>query len=195
MESLDLSLNTARQRRNLNAVACLIIFIELADVTFGNSITLLGAVLNIGNPEVIRYLLNISLAYYLWRYYQYFSSDRAFYAITSQFKNNLKHASSIQIARIICKDLGVNGLNGEYLYENLKKNGLFKYTIEAVISTAYDPAKDSNSETKVDVDLSLFHIQLSRISAVTAFLFRGRILTDFLVPYLLAVLALVLETT
>jgi len=139
LSTIDLSQDTLRQRRNLIVTSVLLIFISLAGVDFGETLNFLGATLIIGEPEKIHTGLLIFLGYFLWRFYQYFTTDKAYYELCNQFKNHMSRASSLQIVQAICKSKGINSLNGEYTYNNLKREGFFVYRIEAKNSADFDP--------------------------------------------------------
>lgn len=192
MAQLDLSQDTIRQRRNMVVTSVLVIFIKLAGVTFGDKVNFLGATLSIENPEVIYKGILIFLAYFVWRFYQYFSTDNAYAALCSQFHEHMKIRTSLEIVKLICRPRNIQGLSGEYLYKNLKSNSLLSYTVEATVSGGYDAAKGAPVENKFSANISIIRLETHRLMSVMAFVFRGRILTDYFVPYLVLVCALLL---
>jgi hypothetical protein len=93
MSDTELSEATTRQRRNLIAVCTMIILIEYADVNFGGSISYLGASFTVGNPGFIHTMLYLATAYFAWRCYQYFASDRAHHHILTEYRNYLDNTT------------------------------------------------------------------------------------------------------
>ena len=183
MAQLDLSQDTIRQRRNLLVTSLLLIFTELADVSFGNAVSFLGATLNVGKPERIHQGLLIIQLYFLWRFYQYFSTDKAYGALRNQHREYMKNYTTIKIVKLICKPRQLSGLRGEYSYEKLSRKGLFTYSIEA----AESKGEEFNAE------ISAIKLEASRLLARFGFVFRARILTDYFVPYLVVVYATFLQ--
>lgn len=193
MAQLDLSQDTLRQRRNMVITSVFVIFIKLADVTFGNKVNFLGATLSIGNPEIIYKGILVFLAYFVWRFYQYFSTDKAYAALCSQYREHMNTRTSIKIVQLICKPRNLQGLTGEYLYNNLVRTSLLSYSVEATVSERYDPAKGSEVDTKLSANIPVVKIEAYRLLSVIVFIFRGRILTDYFVPYLVLAYAVLLQ--
>ncbi|GAB3316409.1 hypothetical protein GCM10027428_19000 [Haliea atlantica] len=165
----------------------LLIFIEAADVGFGDSVSFLGATLSIGNPEFIHHGVLVFQIYFLWRFYQYFSTDNAYGVLISQYKEYIESKTSIAIVRLICKPKDLKGLSGEYKFEDLKSKDFFKYHVDAAI---IDNKKSYDPETiKFEAEISKIRVLVSRFMAFVTFIFRGRILTDYFVPYLLVVIS------
>ena len=193
MAELDLSQDTIRQRRNLIITSVLLIFVKLADVSFGNSVNFLGATLSIGKPQLINQGILLFQLYFLWRFYQYFTTDNAYEALLSQYRNHMTVRSSIKIVQLVCKPRNLASLSGEYLYKNLTRKGLFKYNVEAAISEGYDPIKGVVTENKFIAEISIIELEFSRLRFALGFLFKARILTDYFVPYLLVAYAIFLQ--
>ena len=171
----------------------LVIFIKLADVIFGNKVSFLGATLSIGKPEIIYQGILLFLAYSVWRFYQYFSTDNAYGALRNQYLQHMKGRTSIKIVQLIYKPRKLQGLSGEYFYKELTRVGLFTYSVEAVISGEYDPVKGEVVENKFLANISTAKLEAYRLLAVIVFIFRGRILTDYFVPYLVLAYAVLLQ--
>lgn len=192
MRSLDLNQDTIRQRRNLIVTTLLLIFINVADVTFGNTVKFLGASLSIGNPDVIEPTIWVFELYFLWRFYQYFASDQAHGALTRQFKDYMDSHTQLHIVRLICKPRGLKGLSGKYSYECLERLGLFSYRVKAVPSGGDVPATGALKDD-FTADISAIKLECYRLFDTIGFLFRARILTDYFVPYFLVIFAVYLQ--
>ncbi|MCW8838973.1 MAG: hypothetical protein OQK11_09760 [Thiovulaceae bacterium] len=193
MDQLDLNQDTLRQRRNMVVTSVLVIFIKLADVTFGNSISFLGATLSIGNPEIIYKGILIFLAYFVWRFYQYFSTDKAYEALRNQYRKHMKVHTSVKIVQLICKPKNIPGLVGECLYKDLTKSERFTYSIEVVATEEYNPTTGDMVKEKFQANVPLIKIELYRFLYMIMFAFRGRIITDYFVPYLVLAYAVYIQ--
>lgn len=193
MAELDLSQDTVRQRRNMVVASILVIFIERAGVTFGNKVNFLGASLNIEKSGVIYNGILIFLAYFTWRFYQYFSTDKAYLVLRSQYSEHMKSRMSLKIVQLICKPRKLQMLSGEYLYKDLERSGFFSYKVDAIASERYDPMKGCVVKNNFTATVPLINLEIYRIISVIVFVFRGRIITDYFVPYLILAYAVVLQ--
>jgi hypothetical protein len=171
----------------------LVIFIKLADVTFGNKVSFLGATLSIGKPELIYQGILLFLAYSVWRFYQYFSTDKAYAALRSQYREHMEGRTSVKIVQLICKPTRLQGLSGEYSYKKLTRVGLFTYSVEAAVPGEYDPTNDETLNDRFSANISAIKLEAYRLLSIIVFIFRGRILTDYFVPYLVLAYAVLLQ--
>lgn len=186
---LDLGQDALRQRRNLILVSVLLIFIAHADVAIDKQVTFLGVSLTIGSPEVIKTFLLIFEAYFLWRFYQYFVTDKAFFHLQSQYRQLRDRTLTLAIVKAVCKPRNISGLTGEYKYEDLKRKSLFYYSVHAAHEfPSRDPSGTFVRES-FEAVIPVLRVELARVSLLVSFLFRGRILTDYYVPYLLSLYA------
>lgn len=191
MGNLDLSQDTIRQRRNLIITSLLLIFIKIADVKFGNQVSFLGATLTIGKPSVILNCIWLFEAYFLWRFYQYFSTDKAYSSLISQFGDYLERYTLIKIVQLICKPRNLKGLVGDgHTYKSLTRKDLFTYTVEATLSIDYLPSDGIEKRQTEIVQISVIKLEFLRLLAVIGFLFKARIITDYFIPYMLVIFAL-----
>lgn len=193
MATLDLSQDTIRQRRNLIVTSALLIFVAVADVSYGNTVNFSGVKLTIGKPEAIQQILLILLGYFLWRFYQYFTTDKAYSELCNQFGSHMKLRTTMQIVKAICKPRGLTSLSGEYLYKNLKRDGLLTYSIEAAVSSEYDAVEGKMQQTTFVANIPMVKLELSRLITATGFVFRARLLTDYFVPYIMVIYATYLQ--
>ena len=193
MGSLDLSQDTIRQRRNLIVTSALLIFVGLADVEFGNTVTFSGVKLTIGKPEMIHQGLLVLLVYSLWRFYQYFTTDNAYSEHCKQFGSYMSRFTTMEIVKSICKIRGLTSLSGEYLYKNLSRDSFLTYSIDAAKSSDYDPVVGEMKQDTFRAEISVIKLEVSRLMAAAIFAFRVRILTDYFIPYILVIYAVYLQ--
>lgn len=195
LNNLDLNQDTVRQRRNLVVTSLLLIFVGLGEVEFGEVVSFLGATLQINNPEIIVNGLLAFNAYFLWRFYQYFSTDKAYSVLLSQYREYMDRYTSLKIVKMACKALSVQSLIGGYSYQNLKRVKGFEYTLHVTESQEYDSASGTNVENTVPVKISLISVEVHRLFSRIGFIFRSRLLTDYFVPYILVVFSVFVQFT
>lgn len=183
---LELSAGTLRQRRNLILVTVALIFINHGQVKFGVETKLFGTSAVIGNPDFILSFLLLVQAYFLWRFYQYFHSDGAFSHLRGQFNGTLKKTMDDEVLRQIFKKVPaeVTSLSGSYSFSSLgkPKSGFYELEVEG-----------ANGDQKYLVQLPASSINRMRFPAMVGFAFRGRILTDFYLPFLLVAYSVVIN--
>jgi len=64
-----------RQRRNLIVLSLVLLIFSVSDTTIGRKVSVLGAELVVGNPEVLKPLAWVFWGYFLLRYYQYWRAE------------------------------------------------------------------------------------------------------------------------
>jgi len=169
-------------------VSIVLIFIHHADVSFGTELKLHGATLSVGQPDVIFSMLLLSLAYFLWRFYKYFHHDKAFAHLKGQYGKTLSTAQNHEVSQQIFKQLpsGATSYSGIQSYGQIKKlNGIDgSYEVPVDIPTGKD-----NKLLKHMVEIHEKPILRKRYIAAASFAFRGKILSDFYVPFGLAIYA------
>jgi len=178
---LELSDGTLRQRRNLLLVTMLLIFMQHGQVEFGSDVKILGASASIGNPDFLLHFLFIVQTYFLWRFYQYFNADSAYSELRNQYRYTLTDRLDSSTLQQIFKHLpeGKSTLSGSYSYTKLESLDSSYFQVEVEV-----PNTDFQNE-KFSVRVPKSPIERQRISVLIGFLFRGRILSDFFLPYLL----------
>lgn len=189
---LELSEATSRQRRNLLLTSVALMLTSHAGVTFGDNLKLLGASVKLTNPEVIFTFLMVSHIYFAWRYYQYFHVDQAHIALRSQYRNLLDKKLDQILMGYLFRSLpkGVTSITGSYSYSQISKtrenHGFYEVKVD------FPSGQDSESSSKiVAVPTKIF--KLRGIPVALKFMFRGKILTDYYLPFSLALYALVIN--
>lgn len=193
-EQLELSDATLRQRRNLIVTSVIIIFIHYADVKFGSEQKLQGFSITLGNVDAINLFLNVALIYFLWRFYQYFSADKAFSMLRGQFTNTLTERLDRKVTEKIFEARPeIKSLGGDFSYRHLKKISNKEYLITPTTYVPKEGYSGVNEEVPLEVILPKNSIEFTRLPAVVAFAFRGKILTDFYIPYVFTLCALIIQ--
>lgn len=180
---LELSEGTLRQRRNLLLVTLVLVFMHHGKVAFGTDVKIFGASASIGNPGFILQFLFLLQAYFLWRFYQYFNADGAYSELKNQFRYTLTNKLDSSTLQQIFKELpaGKSSLVGSYSYSNLESYDSTFFQVEVEV-----PSSGGNFEDETfSVKIPKAPIKRQRIPVLIGFMFRGRILTDFFLPYLL----------
>lgn len=189
---LELSEGAVRQRRNLMVVSIILIFIHHADVSFGTELKLHGATLSVGKPDVIFSMLLLSLAYFLWRFYKYFYHDKAYAHLKGQYRNTVSEVQNREVSRQIFKQLpsGANSYSGDHRYDQIKKldrtGGYYELAVDI-------PTGREDEQLNHVVEIHEKPILRKQYEAVAGFAFRGKILSDFYVPFALAIYAAVIS--
>lgn len=156
---------------------------EHANVAFGTDVKIFGASASIGNPDFILQFLLLVQAYFLWRFYQYFYADGAYSELRNQYRQTLTNRLDSSTLQQIFKELpdGRRSLSGSYSYGGLDSHDSKYFQVQVEI-----PKAGGNFENeKFSVKIPKAPIERQRIPAMIGFSFRGRILTDFFLPYLL----------
>lgn len=179
---LELSGGTLRQRRNLLLITVLLIFMEHGRVTFGTNVNIFGASASIGNPDFILQFLLLIQAYFLWRFYQYFNSDDAYSELKNQYRHNLMKKLDTSTLQQIFKGLPENqkSIGGNYSYSRLVNYDSNYFQVDVEIPRSVDSENE-----RLSVKIPKAPIEIQRFPAMIGFVFRGRILTDFFLPYVL----------
>lgn len=159
----------------------LLIFMHHGRVEFGADVKIFGASASIGNPDFLLQFLFIVQAYLLWRFYQYFNADSAYSELKNQFRYTLTNRLDSSTLQQIFKRLpeGKSTLSGSYPYSKLESLDSSYFQVEVEV-----PSADFQKE-KFSVRVPKAPIERQRIPVLIGFLFRGRILSDFFLPYLL----------
>ena len=191
MRDFELSESTIKQRRNLIANSALLILIHHAEIEFGESLKVFGTSLHVGNPDFLYTGLLLSECYFLWRFFQYFVIDKAFYQVRSEYKDHLATATRMQIIEIVRKATGATGFSGEAEYKNLDRVGL-NYELSVKESGGggpqiFNPNNEHPPEKLLHVVMPVWSIELKRAVSTLGFTFRSRMVSDFFVPWLFAV--------
>ena len=175
---LELADGTLRQRRNLILFTTAQVFVHLADVEFGNEINFLGSVLHIGNPGAIPLFLGLFQAYFLWRFYQYFHTDKAYGALRTQLRSEISAAREKKYTAMLMDRIPEKSIHSGSSLGNAKPNeqGLYIAKVKVPLNGT------SQTETR-KIEVPARPITMQRVYVSLLYIFRGKILSDYFLPY------------
>jgi len=185
-----MSESTLRQRRNLLLTSVVLIAFSHGQVEFGSEFKLLGTTLKVTNPGFIFPSLVILLLYFSYRFYQYFHVDKAYYVARSQYKELLTSKMHFIINQFIAKNLPEDVNNHSYdvdyhkLVRTKKVDGKYLMSVPCHRTSSF-PAQ----EVEMLLPASLF--KFKKYPVMFNFLIKKKIVTDYYLPYLLGLYALV----
>lgn len=183
---LELSAGTLRQRRNLLITAIILIMVHHADIKIGKGLQLQGISLEIGSPDQLHKLLYIGLLYFAWRFYQYFSSDQAHSFIKAQYRElRDRMLDGAVLKEIFRANPEIKSLTGEYKYKRLQRDERYYYRVRLEGSQLKSGGNSEITETRIPK----VRVEIRRLGASLLFVARGKILTDYYLPFLLATYA------
>lgn len=181
---------TNRQRRNLIISTIALILTSHAGMEFGKDLRLFGASVLITNPSMLISFLLLTHVYFSWRFYQYFHVDNAYSALKGQYKKALNNKLDNTLMAYIFASLprGVTSISGGFNYSDVSRtdNSGGCYDVKVDYPTGRD---GEYSSELVSVPVEIFRFK--SIPIAVKFLFRGKILTDYYLPFILAIYALV----
>lgn len=171
-------------------VSLILIFIYHGEVSFESTVRLHGATLTVGQPDVIFTMLLLSLAYFLWRFYKYFHHDQAHTNLRNQYNSTLSNLQDSEITKQIVKQLpkDAQSFSGDHSFYQIKKldceSGFYEVPVQIPVKNEHE------YEYKTElISIENTPIQRKRYHALVSFTFRGKILSDFYVPFVLALYA------
>jgi hypothetical protein len=169
-----------RQRRNLLITCALLWFMKYGGVRL-HKMSLAGFDVELARPEVVTLALWIAFAYFLYRYYQYFTSD-GLSKLESEYSKSLEARCMPLIrSRVMAAYPRVQNVP-DCRYFMLKQNGWIIRGQEAV------PGADGKTPISQPIELPVSRWDLRRGVAVAVIesTFRSSVVTDYLLPFALA---------
>jgi len=189
---LEMSESTLRQRRNLLLTAVVLIVFFHGQVEFGSEFKLLGTTLKVTNSGFIFPFLVILLLYFSYRFYQYFHVDKAYSVARSQYKALLTDKMHFIINQFIGKNLpeGINSHSYDVDYEKLVKTK--KVDGKYPMSVPYH-RKGTFESQEIEMLLPASLFKFKKYPVMLSFIIKKKIITDYYLPYLLGLYALVVN--
>ncbi|MDZ7686934.1 MAG: hypothetical protein U5O39_19925 [Gammaproteobacteria bacterium] len=183
---LELEGSTLRQRRNLILVTTSLVFVHVAGVEFGSEFRFLGSVVQVGNPGAIPLFLVLFQGYFLWRFYQYFHTDHAYNALKQQLRRDIGTAQDKVFLRLLMAQIPERSIHGgadSLRGATLNDSGKYVAKVKVPIN------ETSQTETR-KLEVPSFPIKMQAVYVSLLYLFRGKILSDFYLPYLWVVFSI-----
>lgn len=169
-----------RQRRNLLITAILLWIMKYGGVTF-SKVSFVGFDIAFKNPNALILSIWVAFAYFLFRYYQYFS-DEGVKKLQSVFHYAIESKCE-PIIRNLVKEKYPKNTNGYYSYASLKHNSwIFKVEIP---NTIYNEGEYIGGGS---FELTIKRSQLWKgiVSAIMDSVLRNSVVTDYLLPLVVA---------
>lgn len=172
-----------RQRRNMITTCVLLWLLKYGDVNF-SKLSLAGFDVQFKNPEALILAIWIAFAYFLYRYYQYFSGEGTV-KLKKVFEAAFEQKCEPIILNLVKSRHPTNNDALRYSYAFLKRNG-WLYKGQA-LGGPYDPATGTSPGNE-QFELTIRRRQLWKgiLSAIADSVFRNSVVTDYLLPFALA---------
>jgi hypothetical protein len=157
--------------------------LKYGDVIF-SKFSLAGFDVEFKNPEALILAIWIAFAYFLYRYYQYFSGEGT-ETLKKVFAAALEQKCEPIIRNIVKSHHPTNNDAIRYSYAFLKRNDwLYK---GHALGGSYDPATATIPGNE-QFELAIGRQQLWKgiVSAIADSIFRNSVVTDYLLPFALA---------
>lgn len=200
MSADDFSLgdDALKQRRNLMVTSVLLIFIHFAGVEFGGSLVVFGATLRINNPEIIKPGIVFVLLYFAWRYYQYVKADGVVDKIKKDFKERYNGDARGFFVLVMKKygtgEAGLRDTVSKPSYSQYKRERGFRYSAPYKIRMLSDPDSERTFyDNKRVAGIPFYSLYSRKVRFFLCYAFDSRVLTDYVVPFLMFLLALCLQ--
>ncbi len=176
-----------RQRRNLITTCVLLWLLKFGGVTF-TGFSIGGVDVEFGNPDALVVAIWLAFWYFLYRYYQYFSSE-GIEKLHRVFEAALDKKCAPIIKRIVKDKYPTNNDAILYSYIFLKASE-WQYNGHT-LGGSYDPNTGTTPRNEAFV-LSIRPLALWRgiLAAVFDSIFRNSVVTDYLLPFMLALFIL-----
>lgn len=168
-----------RQRRNLMAISVALLLTDFADVKVGK-VSVLGSELLVGQPTVLMAFAWIAWAYFLVRFHQYLI-DTGDLGIKDGFSKRRMH-----YARRFAKLQPIRDSAGQQ-FDTMELHRVAPVRWEVRISN-YEPAK-GRPEERSRIPVSFMRLQWWNVRAWCHQLMMSARLTDYVLPYVLAIAA------
>lgn len=179
----DLSPGLLRQRRNLTLTSGALLFLSFAQAEI-HSFQILGISASFGRPEAIVFGLSLMTLYFLYRYGLYLIQEPAF-GMRAEFFRRLNSYAKPKIINL--RDRKFPSGKGLDIYEEIgvRKVGAFSWVI--MVGAENDGMGGSKSN---DLIISLREVWWEAIKAGLLAVVARSYFTDYVFPFLLAILAL-----
>ena len=173
-----------RQRRNLFIVCAILWLMKYGGITL-KKLSLAGFELEFARPEALILALWLAYAYFLYRYYQYFTNE-GLEQLRSVYAKALNERCEPIIRGIVKGAYPQSNDQMLYAFPVLRQNG-WVYR-----GQYYDRDEDGTAKEVLSFELPIKLVALRRgvFQAVIESTFRSSVVTDYLLPFALAAFVL-----
>lgn len=169
-----------RQRRNLIITCALLWLMKYGGVTF-SKFSLAGFDVTFGNPEALTLSLWIAFVYFLFRYYQYFSSEGVA-TLTKVLGQALEVKCAPRIRSLVKSECPDNHDAVGYSYQHLK-NWQWVYRGQKI---GGDSLGQQVIVGAIELPISKWKLRNGIAAALLDTTFRNSVVTDYLLPFIFA---------
>ncbi len=195
-DGTDIAASFIRQRRNLMIVSLVLLFAESAELTI-EKLNIFGNELRLAHPETATYALWIGWIYWLWRYYVYFHDlgEKGF--LREYHKRMLELVRQVALFQLkrdpqFIKDHADKGRTTIAIPKSAMsfyERSSLRYVVK-IGGEAYSPKDDNVSPGEFRMDRYIVDnrplLILANIRAWLYVLLRTHLLSEYLLPYLVA---------
>lgn len=172
-----------RQRRNLMITSILLWIMKYGGVTF-TKFSFVGFDITLKNPNVLILSLWIAFAYFLFRYYQYFS-DEGVKKLQSVFSGTIENKCEPIIRNLVKEKFPTNNDAIRYSYAFLKRDSWI-YKGHA-LGSEFDPITGTNiGSGHFELPIKRSQLWKGIVFAMIDTIFRNSVVTDYLLPFAVA---------
>ena len=170
-----------RQRRNLIITCVLLWVMKYGGVSF-SKFSLAGFDIVFKNPNVLILSIWIAFAYFLCRYYQYFS-DEGIDKLQRIFGEAFEQKCEPIIRHLVKEKFPTNNDALRYSYAFLKRD---RWVYKGQAIGGYDPTYGSSINEEFELAISRWKLSRGILSAILDSVFRNSVVTDYLLPFAFA---------
>ncbi len=170
-----------RQRRNLIIICVLLWIMKFGGATF-SKFSLAGFDISFKNPDVLPLSIWLAYAYFLYRYYQYFSHEGV-KKLQEIFGKALEEKCESIICKIVKQQSPTNNDALRYSYSSLKSDN---WVYKGYALGEYNTATSSSSVEHFEIPISRLKLWRGVLPAYLDATFRNSVVTDYILPFIFA---------
>lgn len=172
-----------RQRRNLITTCVLLWMLKYGGISF-SKFSIAGFDVEFSNPDALITAIWIGFAYFLYRYYQYFS-DEGIKKLQRVFSEAFEQKCNPIIRHLVTSSYPTNNHNIGYSFAALRNcDWLYK---GHALGNGYDSDTGSVPGSEhFELKIKLRQLWNGIFSAIVDSIFRNSVVTDYLLPFALA---------
>jgi hypothetical protein len=170
-----------RQRRNLMITCSILWIMKSGEVEF-SKISFAGFDVTFKDPNALTLSMWITFAYFLCRYYQYFLNE-GISKLERIFRDSFNQKCESRIRQLVEERYPQNTEKHLYNYGFLKNN---HWIYKGGIQHPYDPSLSESKFEQFEIAISRWKLWKGILSAIMDSIFRNSVVTDYLLPFILA---------
>lgn len=179
----DLSQPLLRQRRNLMIISVLMIFVHMSGAEF-NKVVFMGLTITFKQPQVVVLFMFGFLIYFLYRYYLYLGQEKG-RDFKGTFFGKLNALSHQKLQQLKNEEVDLEQYGGKFQFKDMKKTSFWKRNVATIVHV-----DDEGSQQWGYFEIDIRRFTFKGIRALFYTLFKRSYVTDYILPYVLALIAL-----